>query len=41
METGMKYGMYGAMVPLLVRRLAFAYLDKTAPGVDADAVRKA
>ena len=41
METGMKYGMYGAMVPLLVRRPAFAYLDKTAPGVDPDAVRKA
>ena len=36
----MKYGIFGAMIPVLVTRPAFEYLDKTVPGISKKAVKK-
>ncbi len=35
----MKYGLTGAAVPLLVKKPAYAYLDKNAPGINPKAVK--
>jgi len=36
----MKYGIFGAMIPVLVTKPAFEYLDKTVPGISKQAVKK-
>ena len=35
----MKYGIMGAMVPLLVKKPAYAYLDQAVAGINTKAVK--
>lgn len=37
----MKHGVFGTIVPLLIQKPTFEYLDKAAPGIDPKAVKRA
>ncbi len=36
----MKYGVFGAVIPLLLKKPVFEYLDKTVPGISVSAVKR-
>ena len=36
----MKYGIMGAVVPMLMKKTSFVFLDKAVPGIDPSAVKK-